>query len=76
VGRYGGAYATQSRTRPGLPWVGKQEYFVMDLYLRYVLREGLTLMLSGKNLLNAAWQQTLDVPEPGLEGRLGMELSI
>ncbi len=76
VGRYGGAYDTVSRSRPGIPLVHKADYFIVDLSLRYEILQGLTLICSGKNLFNTAWQQTLDMPEPGLEGRLGMELSL
>lgn len=76
IARYGGAYGTVSRTRPGSPLVTKPEYCVFDLSIRCKLGPGLTWITIANNLLDSAWQQTLDVPEPGIEGRAGIELSI
>jgi len=76
LGRLGGGYDTQSRTRPGLPIVLKEGYFVLDLSARKTLSEDVSLLFSASNLLDTPWQQTLDVPESGFAWRTGIQLSL
>ncbi len=74
--RYGAAYDTVSRTRPGLPTVRKPDYLVADFFMHWHFLEDTALLLSLKNLFNVAWQQTLDMPESGFAGRAGLELEL
>ncbi len=74
--RYGAGYLTQSRTRPGSPWVDKSGYQVTDLDLNVECWQGGRITLSLLNIFDQAWQQTLDVPEAGRQWRLGLQQRI
>jgi len=76
LGRAGAGYHVQSRTRPGLPIIFKEGYFVMDLSVQKKLSEDISLLFSASNLLDRPWQQTLDVPEAGFSWRAGIRLSL
>jgi outer membrane receptor protein involved in Fe transport len=69
-------YDAISRTRAGQPrvWVGP--YVLLSANAYWWFSNNVRFFASGDNLLNQAWQSTLDVPGAGFTARGGMELNL